>query len=55
MPKNWIHGRDENEYLYKNKVYDLYAIPTIYLLDKNKKVILKDVLDVRVIERELMK
>jgi len=51
MPKNWIHGRDENEYLYKNNIYDLHAIPTIYLLDKNKKVILKDVLDVKLIER----
>jgi len=53
MPKTWIQGRDENEYLFKNKVYDLHAIPTIYLLDKNKKVILKDVLDVRLIERAL--
>jgi len=33
---------DENEYLYKNKIYDLRAVPTIYLLDKDKKVILKD-------------
>ena len=51
MPKSWIHGRDENEYLYKNNFYDLHAIPTIYLLDKNKKVILKDVLDMKLIER----
>ena len=45
--------QDENEYLYKSNVYDLHAIPTIYLLDRNKKVILKDVLDVRVIEKAL--
>ena len=54
MPRAWIHGRDENEYLYKNAVYDLHAIPTIYLLDRNKKVILKDVLDVSVIEAKLI-
>ncbi len=55
MPKNWIQGRDNNEYLYKNKIYDLHAIPTIYLLDKDKKVILKDVLDVRMIEKAIIK
>ncbi len=55
MPKNWIHGRDENEYLYKNNIYDLHAIPTICLLDKNKKVILKDVLSFSPIEQQLLK
>ena len=50
-PKEWIQGRDENEYLYKNKVYDLRAIPTVYLLDSNKKVLLKDCVDVGQIER----
>ncbi|RZK69513.1 MAG: hypothetical protein EOO85_22350 [Pedobacter sp.] len=53
MPGRWIQGRDDNEYLYKNNVYDLHAIPTIYLLDRNKKVILKDVLDLRLIEKAL--
>lgn len=55
MPKSWIHGRDENEYLYKNNIYDLHAIPTIYLLGKNKKVILKDVLSISAIEQQLLK
>jgi hypothetical protein len=52
-PAKWIAGRDENEYLYKNKVYDLRAIPTIYLLDKQKKVLLKDVTSVKEIEEVL--
>jgi hypothetical protein len=52
-PESWIQGRDEDEYLYKNKIYDLRAIPTIYLLDKDKKVLLKDCTDVREIERAL--
>lgn len=41
-PSTWINGRDDNEYLWKNKIYDLRAIPTMYLLDENKKVLLKD-------------
>ncbi|HEX4850477.1 MAG TPA: thioredoxin-like domain-containing protein [Puia sp.] len=53
MPKAWIHGRDENEYLYTNGVYDLRAIPTIYLLDKHKKVVLKDCVSVDEIEKKL--
>ena len=53
MPEMWIQGRDENEYLYKNKVYDLRAIPTVYLLDKDKRVLLKDCMDIAVIEKHL--
>jgi thiol-disulfide isomerase/thioredoxin len=53
-PAKWIAGRDENEYLYKNKVYDLRAIPTIYLLDKQKKVLLKDVISAKEIEEVLV-
>lgn len=53
MPSVWIHGRDEKEYLWKNKIYDLRAIPTIYLLDKNKKVLLKDCMVISEIEKKL--
>lgn len=41
-PSQWINGRDENEYLWTNKIYDLRAIPTLYLLDEKKTVLLKD-------------
>jgi hypothetical protein len=54
-PGKWIQGRDDDEYLYRNKVYDVRAIPTIYLLDKNKHVLLKDCIDVALIEKELTK
>ena len=54
MPAKWIQGKDEYEYLYKNKVYDLRAIPTIYLLDSNKTVLLKDVTSLTLIERKLI-
>lgn len=53
MPESWIHGMDDNGYLYKNSVYDLKAIPTVYLLDKNKNVLLKDCMNVSLLERKL--
>jgi hypothetical protein len=50
-PSSWIQGRDDDEFLYRNKIYDLRAIPTIYLLDASKKVLLKDCMDVSQIEK----
>lgn len=42
FPSEWINGYD-SDFLVKTKnVYDLKAIPTLYLLDRNKIVILKD-------------
>jgi hypothetical protein len=52
MPAEWIQGRDEYG-LYKNNVYDLRAIPSLYLLDKDKKVLLKDCTDLKEIEKSL--
>ncbi|GAP71984.1 DUF5106 domain-containing protein [Candidatus Symbiothrix dinenymphae] len=42
MPKNWIIAHDKNTTIENKHLYDLQAIPTIYLLSKNKTVILKD-------------
>lgn len=39
-PSHWINGY--NQELSVDKTYDLKAIPTLYLLDKDKRVILKD-------------
>lgn len=41
-PANWIDGYDAGQQLTHEQVYDLKAIPTLYLLDADKKVILKD-------------
>jgi hypothetical protein len=41
-PDFMINCYDADQVIQKNNLYDLKAIPTIYLLDKNKKVILKD-------------
>jgi len=42
IPKNWINGLDIEQKILRQGLYDLKASPTIYLLDKNKKVLLKD-------------
>ncbi|MCA5004135.1 DUF5106 domain-containing protein [Sphingobacterium bovistauri] len=43
IPKQWINGIDKNKEILQNQLYDLKASPTIYLLDKDKKVVLKDI------------
>jgi hypothetical protein len=52
-PKQWLQGITDGT-LYKSKIYDLSAIPTMYLLDKDKKVLLKDYFTSQSIE-QLMK
>lgn len=42
IPSEWINSYDLQQRIEKNRLYDLKAIPTLYLLDKEKKVILKD-------------
>lgn len=43
LPKSWINAYDRQCTINKEELYDLKAIPTLYLLDKDKRVILKDV------------
>lgn len=42
MPSDWINSYDKSLSLKNNEVYDLKAIPTLYLLNKEKKILLKD-------------
>lgn len=42
FPKEWINGYDEEQIILNEGLYDLKAMPTLYLLDKNKTVLLKD-------------
>lgn len=42
FPAEWINGYDKKLTLKTENRYDLRAIPTLYLLDKNKMVLLKD-------------
>ncbi len=41
MPENWLIGYDLSG-IYENALYDLPAMPIIYLLDSNKRVLMKD-------------
>lgn len=51
MPAAWINAYDKERMVRSEKLYDLQAIPTIYLLDKDKTVLLKDVANVQPLER----
>ncbi|MDR0698117.1 MAG: DUF5106 domain-containing protein [Tannerella sp.] len=42
VPSSWINAYDKSQAIKSNEIYDLKAIPMLYLLDKDKKVILKD-------------
>lgn len=42
VPKGWTDGRDFGERLVRDAVYDLKAMPTLYLLDREKRILLKD-------------
>lgn len=41
-PEAWIDGHNADQSIMNNSLYDLRAIPGLYLLDKNKRVIIKD-------------
>lgn len=43
IPKTWLNAYDKYLHVRDKQLYDLKAIPTLYLLDKDKKIILKDV------------
>lgn len=42
FPKKWINGYDKKFAIKEQQLYDLKAIPTLYLLNKEKTVLLKD-------------
>lgn len=42
-PSSWIKAYDKDVVIKTKEIYDLRAIPTLYLLDKEKHVLLKDV------------
>ncbi len=42
IPAGWINGYSPNGEVMEKELYDLKAIPTLYLFDKDRKVMLKD-------------
>lgn len=42
-PGGWIDACDENQAIYEEEIYDIAQVPSFYLLDHERKVILRDV------------
>ncbi len=42
FPSEWIYAYDATQRISRERLYDLRAIPSLYLLDREKRVILKD-------------
>ncbi|MCL2727895.1 MAG: DUF5106 domain-containing protein [Bacteroidales bacterium] len=53
VPALWINGYDASLAIRGMDLYDLRAIPSLYLLDKDKRVMLKDVLPHQIEEQLL--
>ena len=49
-PPAWINAYDYGGAITKERLYDLRAIPSLYLLDAEKRVLVKDCVDVAYIE-----
>ncbi|MBO7220928.1 MAG: DUF5106 domain-containing protein [Alistipes sp.] len=54
MPAEWINGYDRGCRIERENLYNVSAIPALYLLDKEKKVLVKDSTNVGEIEAQLM-
>ena len=55
IPKEWIRAYDKGQILTQKRLYNLSAIPALYLLDKEKRVLIKDGTSVADIENLLMR
>ena len=53
MPKWWICGYDAEQKITAERTYDLKAIPSLYLLDSDKRVLIRDGVDVALFEAAL--
>ena len=53
MPSEWINGYDRGCRIERENLYNVSAIPALYLLNKEKKVLVKDSTNVREIEYTL--
>ena len=49
-PENWYNGFDPDLAIREHMLYNVRAIPSLYILDKDKKVIMKDAPEQRVFE-----
>lgn len=54
MPAAWINAYDKGSVIREKSTYNLSAIPALYLLDRDKRVLVKDATEVWRIEAALM-
>ena len=50
-PENWYNGYDPNLVIRSDHLYDVRAIPSLYLLDSQKRVLMKDAPEDKVLEQ----
>ncbi len=53
IPQSWINGYDDGMRITQERSYNLQAIPSLYLLDSDKRVIIKDGTSVAQIENAI--
>ena len=49
-PKEWYNGYDPDYVIRTDVLYNVRAIPSLYLLDKDKNVIMKDTPEARLFD-----
>lgn len=49
-PKDWINGYDPSFTIRTDRIYSVRAVPSLYLLDQDKKVLQKDALPQHILE-----
>ena len=49
-PEEWLNGFDPDFVIRTDVLYNVRAIPSLYLLDKDKTVIMKDAVTERVLD-----
>jgi hypothetical protein len=54
MPSAWINGYDRECVMRTDGTYNLAAIPSLYLLDKDKTVLIKDAVSIPLIESAIV-
>ena len=55
MPKAWINAYDKGCHINRENLYNIAAIPALYMLDKEKRVLVKDSTNVGEIEEVLFR
>lgn len=53
IPASWINAYDKGCAVRETSSYDLSAIPALYLLDRDKRVLVKDATDVALVEQAI--